>query len=288
MNRTVGCSSARTFRLRSYTGRRLTETIAANLDCLEYILRWNVEHGIGFFRITSDIVPFASHPVCRFDWAGQFRSRFRVLGRFVRRHGMRISMHPDQFVLLNALDPKIVESSIRELEYQCRVLDLMALPASAKVQIHVGGVYGDKAASKARFVERYRKLSPTVRRRLVIENDDRCYTVVDCLDVSRRTGVPVLFDVFHHKVNSSGQTVHEALEACAKTWRRRDGVPMVDYSSQEPGQRRGRHAEHIDLRDFKQFLRQARGLDFDVMLEIKDKEKSALEAIRIAARAAAR
>jgi UV DNA damage endonuclease len=163
------------------------------------------------------------------------------------------------------------------------VLDLMELPANAKVQVHVGGVYGDKPAAMARFVAGYRALPPSVRRRLVIENDDRSYTVGDCLEVSRQCGVPVLFDVFHHRVNCSGESVAEALERCAATWGRRDGPPMVDYSSQEPGQRRGRHAEHIARQDFRRFLVQARGVECDVMLEIKDKEKSALAALRVLA-----
>ena len=271
--------SSRTFRLASYSERRLVETVEQNLDCLEKALRWNVEHGIGFFRITSDLVPFASHPVCRCDWPARFGDRLRALGRLVLRHRMRISMHPDQFVLLNALEVRIVEGSVRELAYHARVLDLMGLPASAKVQIHVGGVYGDKQAAAGRFVERYQRLPAAVRRRLVVENDDRNYTVADCIEVNRRIGVPVLFDVFHHRVNSSGETIRAALRRCAATWRRVDGPPMVDYSSQEPGQRRGRHAEHIDLRDFRRFLAQARGVECDVMLEIKDKEKSALEAL---------
>jgi len=88
--------------------------------------------------------------------------------------------------------------------------------------------------------------------------------------------------VFHHRVNSSGETISVALRRCAATWRRRDGVPMVDYSSQQPSQRRGRHAEHIDARDFREFLKAARGLECDVMLEIKDKEKSAIEALALA------
>lgn len=286
INRSVGCTSSSTFRLASYSGQRLVETVDRNLDCLDRTLRWNVEHGIGFFRVTSDLVPFASHPVCSYDWAGRFRDRFHKLGRLVRRHRMRISMHPDQFVLLNALDPDIVASSIRELEYHARVLDLMELPVSAKVQIHLGGVYGDRQASMRRFVAQHRRLPRAIRRRLVIENDDRSYTVADCLDANRLTGVPVLFDVFHHKVNSSGETVREALKACASTWRRGDGPLMVDYSSQDPGQRRGRHAEQIDLRDFRRFLADARGVECDVMLEIKDKEKSALKAALLASQPA--
>jgi UV DNA damage endonuclease len=284
INRSIGCTSSRTFRLVSYTERRLVETVEENICCLDRVLHWNAEHGIGFFRITSDLVPFASHPVCDFDWEERFGDRFRTIGRLARRHQMRISMHPDQFVLLNALDETIVESSVRELDYHARVLDLMELPASAKLQIHLGGVYGDKQASVRRFAERYRQLPATIKRRLVVENDDRSYTVADCLEVSRLTGVPVLFDVFHHKVNSSGETAREALRTCASTWRRLDGPPMVDYSSQEPGQRRGRHAEHIDRRDFRRFLTQARGINCDVMLEIKDKEKSALVALALATR----
>ncbi len=284
INRSIGCTSSRTFRLASYSDKRLVATVEHNLDCLERVLEWNVEHGIGFFRITSDLVPFASHPVCTFDWAREFRGRFLALGRLVRRHRMRISMHPDQFVLLNARDEGIVESSVRELEYHARVLDLMGLAASAKVQIHVGGAYGDKRASICRFADRYARLVPAVRRRLVVENDDRSFTVADCLEVNRRTGTPVLFDVFHHRVNCSGETMREALRRCAETWRAADGPPMVDYSSQEPGKRRGRHAEHIDLRDFRGFLVDARGIEFDLMLEIKDKERSALKAVTLIAR----
>ncbi len=259
----------------------MAETVGHNLGCLERVLRWNLDHGIGFFRITSDLVPFASHPVCTYDWARHFRDRFHKLGCLVRRHRMRISMHPDQFVLLNAIDEKTVGSSIRELGYHALVLDLMGLPASAKVQVHVGGVYGDKQASIHRFTQRYSRLPTVVRRRLVVENDDRSYTVSDCLEVNRQNGVPVLFDVFHHRVNSSGEATREALRRCAATWHRTDGPPMVDYSSQEAGQRRGRHAEHIDVRDFRKFLGAARGIECDVMLEIKDKDKSALEALAL-------
>ena len=193
-------------------------------------------------------------------------------------------MHPDQFVLLNASDEKVVESSVCELEYHARALDLMGLPVTAKLQIHVSGVYGDKQAGITRFVERYRGLPRPIRRRLVVENDDRSYTVADCLEVNRLTGAPVLFDVFHHKVNSAGEAMRESLCRCAATWRKRDGLPMVDFSSQAPGQRRGRHAEHLDRRDFRQFLAQARGIDCDVMLEIKDKEQSALQASALVCR----
>jgi UV DNA damage endonuclease len=282
LNRTIGCKAGRTFRLKSYSEERLVETVASNLDCLERILRWNAESRIRFFRITSDLVPFASHPVCRFDWAGHFREQFARIGEFIREHGIRISMHPDQFTLINSLDEAIFERSRRELLYHARVLDALGLDRTAKIQIHVGGVYGDKEGSLARFVERYRILEPAIARRLVIENDERCYSLRDCLAIHRQTGIPVLFDAFHHSILNHGEDIRTCLERIAPTWAGHDGIPMVDYSIQAEGRLAGSHAESIDIASFESFLIESHPFDFDLMLEIKDKETSAMKAVSTA------
>jgi len=283
INRTLHCTSARTFRLASYSKERLVERVASNLDCLEDILRFNVDHGILFFRITSDLVPFASHRVCRYDWAATFRPKMRRIGRFIRQHRIRISIHPDQFTLINSPDRTIFARSVRELAYHARVLDVLGLDTTAKIQIHVGGVYGNKEKSMERFLKRYRKLDEAILRRLVIENDDRCYSLTDCLSISSRCGIPVLFDAFHERINPGGLALTDSLATSGKTWKKRDGLPMVDFSIQETGGRRGKHAEILDLRKFRRFLHQSKPHDFDVMLEIKDKEKSAIRALRSAA-----
>ena len=282
INTSVGCKSSRTFRLKSYTEKRLMKTVENNLDCLGRILRFNLRHNILFFRITSDLVPFASHPICKFDWQGSFGKRFKGIGDFIKNCDMRISMHPDQFTLINSLDNRVFENSVRELVYHAQVLDLMELRTSAKIQIHVGGVYGDKEVSMRRFVERFEMLGKNVKRRLVIENDDRRYNLKDCLKISAEVGIPLLFDVFHHEVNNSGETVKEAFELFAPTWRKENGLPMVDYSSQLTGDRKGKHVETLNLGIFRGFLEETKPFDFDIMLEIKDKEMSALKAIEIA------
>ncbi len=283
INRSIGCSPSRTFRLASYTEERLRTTVAGNLACLFKILSYNVSNGIYFFRITSDLVPFASHPVCRFDWQSHFSGEFERLGVFIRRNQCRISMHPDQFVLLNALRHDVVQRSIAELDYHAAVLDLMGLDTTAKIQIHVGGVYGDKGAAIQRFLKTYRLLPPAVKRRLVIENDERFYTVSDCLQISHESGVPVLFDVFHHSLNNHGEMMDELLDRIRATWKPADGIMMVDYSSQHPKKRPGAHAETIDPDDFSRFLNLSGSCDMDIMLEIKDKEKSVQRALHEAA-----
>lgn len=276
--------SDRTFRLASYTPARFRETVAANLAGLAEILRYNVAPGFLFFRITSQLVPFASHPVCKVRWWQEFAAEFRALGRQVRESGMRISMHPDQFTLLNSPDPGIVGRSVAELLYQAQVLDTMELDTTAKLQIHVGGVYGDKPTAMARFTAAHTTLPEPVRRRLVIENDDRHYTLADCLNLHGHTGIPVLFDFFHHALNGDGRPVRVAVQAAAATWGTADGLLMTDYSSQQAGQRAGTHAESLDADDFARALRASRPCNFDIMLEIKDKEQSAAQALAVAAR----
>jgi len=282
INTSVGCKSNRTFRLKSYTEKRLMETVENNLDCLGRILRFNLGHNILFFRITSDLIPFASHPICKFDWQGNFGKRFKAIGDFIKSFGMRISMHPDQFTLINSPDNRVFENSVKELVYHTQVLDLMELETYAKIQIHVGGVYGDKKASMRRFAERFEMLDEIVRRRLVVENDDRRYNLKDCLKISAEVGIPMLFDAFHHEVNNSGETVNGAFEIFTPTWKQEDGLPMVDYSSQLTSDRKGKHADTLNLGIFREFLDEIKPFDFDIMLEIKNKEMSALKAIEIA------
>jgi UV DNA damage endonuclease len=282
INRSVGCSPNHTFRLGSYSKERFERTVAENLECLSKILKFNLDNGILFFRISSDIVPFASHPICVSPWRSGFSRQFGEIGRFIRKNSMRVSMHPDQFVLINALDEGIAGRSELELEYHCDVLDAMGLDRKAKVQIHVGGVYGNKRAAMRRFTDRYSKLSSRVVKRLVIENDDRLYSLKDCIEISGKTGVPVVFDVFHHECLSSGESAGEAFSKAAGTWKKADGPFMVDYSEQDSNRKKGAHAETIDLKKFKKFLAMARktGISADIMLEIKDKEKSVLKVLK--------
>lgn len=116
----------------------------------------------------------------------------------------------------------------------------------------------------------------------MIENDERSYSLADCLLIHRATAIPVVFDLFHHELNSSGESVQEAFSLFTKTWDDEDGLPIVDYSFQEEGERRGKHAGTLDPERFELFLAQTQPFDFDIMLELKDKERSALRAIELA------
>jgi UV DNA damage endonuclease len=190
-------------------------------------------------------------------------------------------MHPDQFVLINAIKKDIVIKSIKDLEYHCEVLDLLELDSSAKVQIHVGGVYGDKQSAIKRFIAEYKKLPEAIKKRLVIENDHISYSLKDCISIHKEVGIPVLFDSFHHECLNNTETRKEATLLSSKTWKRTDGRLMVDYSSQKPKTKRGTHIEHINILHFRKFIKETSGIKFDIMLEIKDKENSAIIAKKV-------
>ena len=279
INQALECRCSGTFRLASYSEERMTATITGNLDCLERTLRWNVDHRLLFFRITSNLIPFASHPVSAgYDWRSRFAARLADIGAYCRRNDLRISLHPGQFVVLTSQNPATVTSSIAELEYHAALLDALGLDRSHKFQIHLGGVFGDRAASLNTFAARYAELPEPVRDRLVIENDERGASLADCLALHSACGIPVLFDTFHHTIRNEGETPLKALDLAMSTWGPQDGVPMVDYSTQDEDKRPGAHTETLDVEHFRSFVKRLRQRDVDVMLEIKNKEASAMQA----------
>ncbi len=278
INSEIGCSPNRTFRLASYSDERLIQTTRQNLECLMHILEYNLSNGLYFFRIGSSLVPFASHQVCTVDWRSECAKEFKMVGDLVKSHAMRISMHPDQFVVLNSPRQDVVARSVAELLYHCQALDAMGLDRSAKVMIHGGGVYGDKDDAKKRFVSAYRKLPRIIRKRLVVEHDDKIYSLRDCLDIWRQTGIPIVFDTFHHECLNDGESLRDACNLAMGTWKKTDGPLILHYSSQEKGSRKGSHAQTLDPGHFRHVVKQLQGLNYDMMLEIKDKQISAVKA----------
>ncbi len=281
INLSIDCRSSRTFRLKNYSEKRVKETIDKNLDCLRTILEFNVAKKIYFFRITSDLIPFASHPIMNFDWQKYFSSKLIEIGDYINKNKIRVSMHPGQYTVINSNSQQVYQNSSKELEYHANLLDSMNLNASAKIIIHIGGVYGNKVKSMVRFIKRYNELNNNTRKRYVIENDDKSYNINDCLSINQETGIPIVFDIYHHECNKTQKSMVEEFERVMRTWKINDGLPIVHYSSEHPLKGKPRHADEIDILLFSRFLEKTKKFDFDIMLEIKDKERSAIKALKL-------
>ncbi|MDD4110867.1 MAG: UV DNA damage repair endonuclease UvsE [Clostridia bacterium] len=267
--------------LKNASKERLIELIKYNLDVLDKMLDYNREHNIFLFRVSSGFVPFASHPVNEIDWCKMFKKEFKALGEKAKKYGIRLSMHPGQYTTLSSPDPKLVEKSIWDLQYQTGVLDCMELNSTNKIILHIGGKYDNKKITMDRFIEEYKKLPQNIKNRLIIENDDTNYTVKDVLYISKKTGAPILFDYFHHLLNHEGDDLEldKTLKKCMKTWdKERDGRPKIHYSQQATNKRAGSHSLSICVPEFLEFYKMLPP-NIDVMLEVKDKDISALKCI---------
>ncbi|MFX1379600.1 MAG: UV DNA damage repair endonuclease UvsE [Promethearchaeota archaeon] len=279
INLTLNCRSSRTFRLRNYSEGRLIETIGNNLDCLAEILKFNYKNKIFFFRVTSDLIPFASHPIMKFDWQEYFKSKFEEIGTYIKKNSIRITMHPGQYTVLNSNSDKVVQNSIKELIYHIEVLKLLGLDSEAKIITHIGGVYGDKKNSIKRFIKRHKELDQNIKKHYVIENDDKYYNLRDCLLINESTEIPIVLDSYHHYCHNQGESLEEAIGLINETWKKNDGIPILHYSSEHPFKGKYRHADEIEISHFIEFIEITKKYDFDLMLEIKNKEKSAILAV---------
>ncbi len=266
--------------LKNASPERLDQITNTNLQTLNRVLDYNATHAIKLFRISSDIIPFGSHPDIQNTWWISHAEVLQKTGEKIRHLNMRVSMHPGQYTVLNALDQDIVKRAVADLEYHARFLDALGLDARHKIIIHLGGVYGDPQQSAARFEKNFELLSLKVRRRLVIENDEK-YHISEVLHLARKLGIPAVIDVFHHQCYPApgGKDVYQWLDDCRQTWQPEDGIQKIHYSQQEPGLRAGAHAHSIQLQPFLDFYDQLPAQPLDIMLECKDKDLSAIKCL---------
>jgi UV DNA damage endonuclease len=271
--------------------------LGVSLERLDAILDRLERERIAMYRLTSDFVPYGTHPdMPRFHrQLEECEDELRRAGARLRELDVRISTHPGQYVVLNSARDDVQEAAIRDLELQAALLDALDADDDAVVVLHVGGAAGGTAAGVDRFLVGFERLSDRARTRLAIENDDRTYALVDVLGLAERTGLRVVWDILHHHCHDpAGIPDREALRLALATWDAR-GTPKVHYSSpktavEERKVRKGRrverrvvlpqlraHADMVDPIAFESFVREtAAGLEFDVMLEAKAKDLALL------------
>jgi UV DNA damage endonuclease len=265
-------------------------SLGVSLDRLEAVLRSCAERDIGMYRMATGLAPYASHPdLPQFrDAPRVFAERLAEVGALARSLDVRLSTHPGQYTVLNSEDARVQALAVEELEVQAELMDGMGLGPEAVVVLHVGGGAGGREAALGRFEAGFARLSDAARARLVVENDDRTFGLTDVLELSRRVGRPVVWDVLHHHCHDPDRIDdHEALRLALATWPD-DVTPKIHYSSPKTAliekdkrlllpQLRA-HADLIDPIGFEHFVTEtAQGLrDFDIMLEAKGKDLALL------------
>ena len=253
-----------------------TELGLQNARDLYKILEWNNENGIKLFRLSSEMFPWGSeYEIEKSPHYLRIKTILMACGNYAKKNGIRITSHPGPFNVLVSPRPHVVENTITDLELHGKIFDLMGLEQSHynKINIHCNGVYGDKESAMKRFCENFKRLSPSVKSRLTVENDDKAsmYSVKDLMYLNERIGIPIVFDYHHHKFCTGGLTEEEALKLAISTWPK-NIKPIVHYSESK-----ALHEENDKLKpqahsDYINKLPKLYGTDVDVMVEAKAKE----------------
>ena len=256
---------------------RIAALTERNFEDLRAILRWNLDHGIRFYRCSSTLVPWNSQfDLSELPTHDRIASLAAECGEIIESNGMRLTFHPSYWCKLASESEDTVERSVESVEHHGRWLDLMGLPRSPRyaINVHIGAHYGDKAATAERFRDVVSGLAPRAQQRLVVENDDTesLWGVSELVEsVSADVGIPVTFDYHHHTFTARGLSYREGFEAARDTW---GGVrPITHYS--EPARLHGDpdaqpqdHAEYVAR--VPEWLRTRS----DVMIESHGKEES--------------
>lgn len=247
---------------------------AALLEVIEYCATL----GIRSFRISSQLFPLATHPVSGYTIDGLIdgetvRRRLGSARMLAARHGIRLSLHPDQFVVLNSARPDVAVNALAELEWQAEVAELVGADV---ICLHGGSTAGGWDAAVERLIAGIERLSPRARSRLALENDDRCFPFIELLPASLATGVPLILDAHHHRVLHANLSIEEATDWALASWDSRE--PYFHLSSPREGWHGGDprpHADYVDAADIPDYwLALGRPLSVDV--EAKARERAVL------------
>lgn len=265
--------AAKMYRLRRVAKKNLLNTLR--------ILRYNKALDIGVYRLTSRLIPLATHPAAQdWDYAAEFSDEFREIGDFIKENDMRISAHPDHFTLLNSKSEKVLEDSIRDLEYHVKVFEAMGLDDFRyKLVQHVGGMYDCREDSLERFRICFKKLPDRIRNRIILENDDKSYSTTDVLALCGQLNIPMVLDVHHNNCLPGDEKLEKLLPEIFDTWNGEYFRPKIHFSSPKSQKEFRSHADFIEIKEFLDFLEIAKGVgrDFDVMLEAKYKDQALLK-----------
>ena len=260
---------------------KIDKIIVDNLNNLEKIIDYNIKNNIHFYRLTSKLIPLATKKEVIFDYILKYQKYYQKIGEKINNNKMRIDVHPDQFCILNSTKKEVLENSFTILEYHYKILE--ALNIKNKIIIlHIGSSVFGKENSIKRFINNFYKLPDYLQKSIAIENDDKIYNVIDCLNLAKKLNIPFVLDYHHHICNNDEIDIDKYLRAIFSTW---TTTPKIHFSSPKNQTKKDfrSHHDYINIEDFINFLTKIKHLniDLDIMLEAKAKDEALFKLVRL-------
>ncbi|RDI41989.1 UV DNA damage repair endonuclease UvsE [Falsibacillus pallidus] len=260
---------------------KLLEVTAQNLANTKRILYYNAAHEVSLYRLSSSLVPLATHPEVMWDFVSPFQKEWKKLGDLIKKFNLRVSFHPNQFTLFTSPREEVTENAVKDMDYHYRMFEAMDVQDQGLINIHIGGTYGDKESALEGFHQNLKKLPPHIKQVMTLENDDKTYTAEETLEVCEKEGVPMILDYHHHLANLSEEDISRLWPRIYQTWSSFPLIPKVHLSSPKSESAFRSHADNVSMEFVLPFLKMAKAYDqdFDIMIEAKNKDLAMFQLI---------
>ena len=266
---------------KNYNTSKLLEITKNNLDSLYEIIKYNVKNNFHFYRLTSKLVPLATHDKVDFDYITPLLDEYKKIGKLINDNNIRVDTHPDQYAVLNSMDSKIVKNTVEILEYHYKIMDALGIKDKIII-LHVGSSACGKKASITRFINNFNKLSDYIKKCIAVENDDKIYNIKDVLELCHKIKVPMVLDYHHFICNNEGENLKNYLNDIIETWNGR--LAKMHFSSPKSKLKKEfrSHNDYINSDDFINFINliKTQDKDIDIMLEAKAKDDAISRLVR--------
>lgn len=266
---------------KNYNTSKLLEITKNNLDSLYEIIKYNVKNNFHFYRLTSKLVPLATHDKVDFDYIAPLLDEYKKIGKLINDNNIRVDTHPDQYAVLNSMDSKIVKNTVEILEYHYKIMDAIGIKDKIII-LHVGSSACGKKASITRFINNFNKLPDHIKKCIAVENDDKVYNIKDVLELCHKINVPMVLDYHHFICNNEKEDINDYLKEIIDTW---DGkLPKMHFSSPKSKLKKEfrSHSDYINKECFIKFINilKKQDKDIDIMLEAKAKDDAVSRLVR--------
>ena len=260
--------------------QKLSKIIEHNLYFLERILRYNIQNDIYFYRLSHHMIPLSTHPECSYDFVTPYQKKWRQIGKYIEKNQIRVDIHPNQFCVLNSTNPSVITQTIEELFCCYKIYE--ALGISGKVILHIGSSMPSKQEALERFRIVFSKLGEEIKNMILLENDDKIYTVKDTLELCEELGIPMVLDYHHYLCNHGKEKIELLLPRIFATWNKEKLPPKVHFSTPKSRKEKRNHSTYLSFHGFQKFLDviYPYGENLDVMLECKGKDEALFRLVR--------